>query len=149
MNDVGEQLEVAIAENIRLQAERDELALRVEQLQGQLPPCDGGCNVNSGPEETCSAHGRPVAEVWEIAQGFATERDELKALVGVSTTEYAVASTFLDSGKEFVEVQHDRAACERFIANPPLWHHRRLHSPFRIVSRLAGATEWREVESDG
>lgn len=51
------------------------LQLQVEQLQGQLPPCDGGCNVNDGPEETCSQHGRPVADVWEIAQRFAEERN--------------------------------------------------------------------------
>jgi hypothetical protein len=54
---------------------REPLRLQVEQLQGQLPPCDGGCDYNTGPEETCSAHGRPVAEVWEIAQQYARERD--------------------------------------------------------------------------
>jgi hypothetical protein len=39
----------------------------------KMPKCDGGCNFDTGPEETCSAHGRPVAEVWQIA-GDAIER---------------------------------------------------------------------------
>ena len=39
---------------------------RVERAEAALPPCDGGCDYNSGPEETCSAHGRPVAEVWQM-----------------------------------------------------------------------------------
>ena len=44
--------------------------------------CDGGCNYNSGPEETCSLHGRPVAEVWQIASDVAAERDaRINALV--------------------------------------------------------------------
>lgn len=42
-------------------------------------PCDGGCDYNTGPEETCSRHGRPVREVWDIAQTFATERDAIRA----------------------------------------------------------------------
>ena len=39
---------------------------RLERAEAALPPCDGGCDYNSGPEETCSAHGRPVAEVWQM-----------------------------------------------------------------------------------
>lgn len=40
----------------------------------EQPPCDGGCDYNSGPEETCSRHGRPVAQVWAIV-------DELQARI--------------------------------------------------------------------
>jgi hypothetical protein len=68
---------VALADALEaVTAERETLRLQVEQLQGQLPPCDGGCNYNSGPEETCSAHGRPVAEVWEIVESITANRDE-------------------------------------------------------------------------
>jgi hypothetical protein len=42
------------------------------------PPCGGGCDYNSGPEETCSAHGRPVAEVWAIVNKIEAERDKAK-----------------------------------------------------------------------
>lgn len=28
-------------------------------------PCDGGCNVNDGPEETCSRHGRSPRDLWD------------------------------------------------------------------------------------
>lgn len=31
-------------------------------------PCDGGCNVNDGPEETCSRHGRSPADLWNITE---------------------------------------------------------------------------------
>lgn len=57
-----------------------EAAMKALQALGwRSLPCDGGCDYNTGPEETCSAHGRPVAEVWEIAQGFARERDAARA----------------------------------------------------------------------
>jgi len=78
-NDTLEQLRAAQAYAVELEAKNETLRLQVEQLQGELPPCDGGCNYNSGPEETCSAHGRPVAEVWDIAHSFALERDEAQA----------------------------------------------------------------------
>lgn len=52
-----------------------------DTLRAQIPPCDGGCNYNSGPEETCSAHGRPVAEVWEIVQQIGIERDRYRAAI--------------------------------------------------------------------
>ena len=41
------------------------LQARIRQLEAERAKCDGGCDYNSGPEETCSLHGRPVAEVWE------------------------------------------------------------------------------------
>ena len=52
-----------------------ELVAEVERLQARVGSCDGGCNYNSGPEETCSLHGRPVAEVWQIVNDVAAERD--------------------------------------------------------------------------
>lgn len=41
--------------------------------------CDGGCDYNSGPEEDCSLHGRPVAEVWGIVYKLSAELKELRA----------------------------------------------------------------------
>lgn len=29
-------------------------------------PCDGGCNTNDGPEETCSRHGRSPSDLWNL-----------------------------------------------------------------------------------
>ena len=40
----------------------------LDQLREQVAPCDGGCDYSSGPEETCSLHGRKVAEVWKIVE---------------------------------------------------------------------------------
>jgi hypothetical protein len=36
--------------------------------QFQVPPCDGGCNMNDGPAEDCSRHGRTVQDVWRMQQ---------------------------------------------------------------------------------
>lgn len=52
-----------------------ELVTEVERLQARVGSCDGGCNYETGPEETCSLHGRPVAEVWQIVNDVAAERD--------------------------------------------------------------------------
>lgn len=57
------------------------LIARLREAEAQLPTCDGGCNYNSGPEETCSAHGRPPAQIWEIAEARAAERDASLARV--------------------------------------------------------------------
>ena len=35
--------------------------------------CDGGCNNNDGPQEDCSLHGRPVAQVWEMVSRLSEE----------------------------------------------------------------------------
>jgi len=59
-----------------LLAALEEAEREVERLKSAQHPCDGGCNYNSGPEETCSAHGRPVAEVWNIVEEVARQRDE-------------------------------------------------------------------------
>jgi hypothetical protein len=37
-----------------------------DNLKLSQPPCDGGCNINDGPQEDCSAHGRPVSYVWGL-----------------------------------------------------------------------------------
>ena len=61
-------------------------ALAESEEQGVLyranqPPCDGGCNVNDGPAEECSAHGRPVADVWEIVNRARYEVGEQAATI--------------------------------------------------------------------
>src|SRR5690606_11345387 len=34
-------------------------------------PCDGGCNVNDGPAEECSRHGRSPRDLWErVESGY-------------------------------------------------------------------------------
>ncbi|MBB2956988.1 hypothetical protein [Pseudoclavibacter helvolus] len=41
-------------------------------------PCDGGCNVNDGPMEDCSQHGRSPRDLWgiieDLSQRLAAER---------------------------------------------------------------------------
>lgn len=34
----------------------------------KLLPCDGGCYDEGAAMETCSLHGRPPAEIWEIVE---------------------------------------------------------------------------------
>lgn len=60
----------------RLAAEAELARLRAAE-----PPCDGGCNNAWGPDETCSAHGRPMAEVWKLAQAAAAENASLRAVI--------------------------------------------------------------------
>lgn len=38
----------------------------LDYAEKHVPPCDGGCNYVDGPEETCSRHGRPPAELWAL-----------------------------------------------------------------------------------
>lgn len=66
---------------LALLAALDEAERENERLKAAQPPCDGGCNYNSGPEETCSAHGRPVAEVWSIVEQVAAERNAALAQI--------------------------------------------------------------------
>lgn len=54
------------------------LIARVRDAEQRMP-CDGGCSYNDGPDETCSAHGRPVAQVWGIANNLGRERSEWQA----------------------------------------------------------------------
>jgi len=46
----------------------------VAEAERLRAPCDGGCNYNTGPEEDCSRHGRPVSEVWQIVRDSFDER---------------------------------------------------------------------------
>jgi len=52
----------------------------LDRLRGQVAPCDGGCDYSSGPEETCSLHGRKVAEVWEIVEQLQGQVARVEAL---------------------------------------------------------------------
>ena len=56
-----------------------DLVAEVERLQARVGSCDGGCNYQDGPDEMCSLHGRPVAEVWQIVRDVAAERDAKNA----------------------------------------------------------------------
>jgi len=49
-----------------LEAEHAEVVLLRAEADANWP-CDGGCNVNDGPDEMCSRHGRRVSEVWQMA----------------------------------------------------------------------------------
>ena len=52
--------------------------LRDERAKRSDLPCDGGCNVNDGPMEECSHHGRTPRDLWgiieDLIQRLATER---------------------------------------------------------------------------
>lgn len=52
--------------------------LRAERAKRPDLPCDGGCNVNDGPMEECSHHGRTPRDLWgiieDLIQRLATER---------------------------------------------------------------------------
>jgi hypothetical protein len=49
-----------------------------DSLIANQPPCDGGCNINDGPQEDCSAHGRPVRDVWNM---LAEQERKISAVV--------------------------------------------------------------------
>lgn len=66
-----EDIDYLLAENQRLRQDRD-------RLEANEPPCDGGCNYLEGPEEACSLHGRPTAEVWEIVNKVGAENQRLR-----------------------------------------------------------------------
>lgn len=59
----------------------DDLDAAEAEVARLTPPCDGGCSYNDGPAEECSAHGRPVAEVWGIVTEVQRQRDEARAEV--------------------------------------------------------------------
>ena len=52
--------------------------LRDERAKRPDLPCDGGCNVNDGPMEECSHHGRTPRDLWgiieDLIQRLAAER---------------------------------------------------------------------------
>jgi hypothetical protein len=67
----SDTLRRALERSDRMEAERDAL----------VPKCDGGCSEDDGPQEDCSLHGRPVAEVWAIVEEVIAQRDEALAKV--------------------------------------------------------------------
>ena len=77
------------------QVDREKLALiaRLREAEAKLPPCDGGCSYGIGPDETCSAHGRPPAEIWGIVASVAAERDAAQGQLGEAE---AVIAQILD-----------------------------------------------------
>lgn len=58
------------------------LIAKLREAEAKMPPCDGGCSYGIGPEETCSAHGRPPAEIWGIVASVAAERDAVQGQLG-------------------------------------------------------------------
>ena len=52
-----------------------DLVAEIGRLLARVGSCDGRCNYQDGPDEMCSLHGRPVAEVWQIVRDVAAERD--------------------------------------------------------------------------
>jgi len=82
-------------------------ALRTEVARLTLP-CDGGCNPNSGPEETCSRHGRKVAEVWEIVSDLVArsiDQDEALATCRDQRTDLAELAEGLTARAEAAEAK--------------------------------------------
>lgn len=49
--------------------DKTDAEVRAEE-RAKLPdlPCDGGCNVNDGPMEDCSQHGRSPRDLWGIIE---------------------------------------------------------------------------------
>lgn len=65
---IASALEAADAHCARVDAEND-------RIRADLPACDGNCHSEGEPVETCSRHGRTVAEVWEIVATVQAQRD--------------------------------------------------------------------------
>ncbi|MFA5901380.1 MAG: hypothetical protein WC829_19935 [Hyphomicrobium sp.] len=53
---------------------------RVKGFEANFP-CDGGCNYDSGPEESCSLHGRNPADLWGIIANISAERYEAEVRI--------------------------------------------------------------------
>jgi len=71
--------------------DEDAVIKELRRLRADTPPCDGGCNENTGPEETCSLHGRTTADVWQIVYRVMAESDHLRSF----------AQALADSGTGF------------------------------------------------
>jgi len=84
-------LDSAEARAVTAEAERD-------RLRANEPPCDGGCDWHNGPEETCSAHGRPVAEVWRMQQEALDRAVTAEAKIAEAWDEGLEASINADLG---------------------------------------------------
>lgn len=92
--DEIKRLQALQEEHEHVKAERDAAVKRAEEAEDALRkatteldsykrdfPCDGGCNYNSGPEEECSAHGRPPRELWGLIGQLSQERDRYKVAI--------------------------------------------------------------------
>jgi hypothetical protein len=87
----------------------------VERLRAEADanwPCDGGCNVNDGPEETCSRHGRRVSEVWQMAHDAMQRAERAEAAVE------AVLALHRDDAGTCVECSQGRSVT---FPCPTLW----------------------------
>lgn len=79
------------------------LIARLREAEAKLPPCDGGCSYDSGPEETCSAHGRLPAEIWELVSRIAAERDVAQGQLGEA--EHVIARILDYDGPEAADMR--------------------------------------------
>ena len=59
-----------------------------ERLRGEMPPCDGYCNEWGGPQEDCSRHGRPVAQVWQMLSDENARHRLLRDKIATLTEEW-------------------------------------------------------------
>lgn len=79
------------------------LIAHLREAEAKLPPCDGGCSYDSGPEETCSAHGRLPAEIWELVSRIAAERDVAQGQLGEA--EHVIAQILDYDGPEAADMR--------------------------------------------
>lgn len=86
------------------------LIARLREAEAKLPPCDGGCSYGIGPEETCSAHGRPPAEIWGIVASVAAERDAAQGQLGEA--EHVIAQILDYDGPEAADMRDIALAYE-------------------------------------
>ena len=54
------------------------VAASLEANGWQRYPCDGGCNINDGPDEVCSRHGRRPKEIWDRVESIHKENLKLE-----------------------------------------------------------------------
>ena len=83
-----------------LKAALEAAEARVKGFEANFP-CDGGCNYDSGPEESCSLHGRNPADLWGIIANISAECYEAEARIAelkAGEWEYAQAVITDDDG---------------------------------------------------
>ncbi len=110
---------------------------RVKGFEANFP-CDGGCNYDSGPEESCSLHGRNPADLWGIIANISAERYEAEARIAeleAGEWEYAQAVITDDDGGLYLG--------KSFGDDPT----RALDEGYVLVRRHVGL--WVPVESEG
>ena len=110
---------------------------RVKGFEANFP-CDGGCNYASGPEESCSLHGRNPADLWGIIANISAECYEAEARIAeleAGEWEYAQAVITDDDGGLYLG--------KSFGDDPT----RALDEGYVLVRRNCGP--WVPVESEG